>query len=135
MNILKLIPSSGSSLTVDSTLITVDSTTITVDATTNSVSGFTFYITTREVVDECEMIFYNELRETTETVIGTCSEYRGTLKIEFNLVDVIEADSFQLTINDMDGNLLYRGKAFATNQTDLENYSMTKPNQNNIIII
>ena len=135
-NILRLTPSSGSSLTVDSTLITVDSTTITVDATTNTISGFTFYVTMREFVDECEMIFLNELRNTTETVIGTCTEHiRGTVMINFNLVDVVEGDAFQVTINDLDGNLLMRTKAGATSQTDLENFTLTPSNPNNIIII
>jgi hypothetical protein len=134
MKILKL--TSGTTLTVDSTSITVDSTSITVDATTNTFSGFSFVITSREFVAECEMIFYNELKDTTETVTGYGSDFRGLLKLDFTLDEVEENDSFQVTINKfITGELLWRGKAFATSQTDLENFTMTKPGINNIIKI
>jgi len=134
MKILKLI--SGTTLSVDNTFITVDSTSITVDATTNSFSGFSFVITSREFVAECEMVFYNELKDTTQTITGYGSDYRGLLKLDFALDEVEENDSFQVTINKLiTGELLWRGKAFATSQTDLENFSMTKPGSNNIIKI
>jgi hypothetical protein len=134
MKILKL--TSGTTLSVDSTLITVDSTTVTVDSTTNPFSGFSFVITSREFVAECEMIFYNELKDTTQTVTGYGSDFRGLLKLDFALDEVEENDSFQVTVNKpIIGELLWRGKAFATSQTDLENFTMTKPGTNNIIKI
>lgn len=135
MKILNLIPSSGASLTVDSTLITVDSTTITVDNASNVVTEFSFVISARDTVTECDMIFFNELTETTQTISGACSDYRGFLSIDFTLENVEENNSYQVTINDLSGNLLWRGKAFATSQSDLENFSMTKPGPNNIITI
>lgn len=133
MVILKLI--SGTTLSVDSTQITVDSTTLTVDLTTNTFSGFSFIFSAREAVSECEMIFFNELKETTQTVIGQCSEYRGNLLVTFSLDDVEESDSFQVTINDINGKLLCREKAFATSQNDLENYTMNKVGPNNKITL
>jgi hypothetical protein len=134
MKILRL--TSGTTLTVDSTQITVDTTTITVDTTTNQFSGFSFVITSREFVEECEMIFYNELKDTTQTVIGYGSYFRGLLKLDFAIDEVEENDSFQVTINKLiTGELLWRGKAFATSQIDLENFTMTKPGTNNIIKI
>jgi hypothetical protein len=46
------------------------------------------------------------------------------MTIEFDLT-VYEMDSFNLEVKDGD-TVLFRGKAFATDETDLENYKMSK---------
>jgi len=125
------------SLTVDSTLIKVDSTTITVDTTNTSVSGQTFIITMREEVDEVEMIFWNELKQTSRTITGLVTNLNGLSTISFNLTGLEEAESFEVTINKTDGSLLWRGKAFATSKdrAEIQDYKMNTPDNNNIITI
>lgn len=122
-------------ITVDSTLITVDSSTITVDMTSASVSGQSFVLTMRELVDEVEMVFWNELKQTSRTITGSVTNLNGLSTVSFNLTGLEEADSFELTVNKMDGSLLWRGKAFATAKMDLQDYKMNVPNNNNIITI
>ena len=48
----------------------------------------------------------------------------GYMTVEFELT-VKEAESFNLEIKDST-NVLFRGKAFATDETDLENYKLSK---------
>jgi hypothetical protein len=51
----------------------------------------------------------------------TCSETNGYLRFEF-VYDFREEATYDFYLNDADGNLLYRGQFFATNNTDLQNY-------------
>ena len=37
---------------------------------------------------------------------------------------VLEQESFEYAVYNLDSDLLFRGKAFATNQTDLQNYKI-----------
>jgi hypothetical protein len=48
----------------------------------------------------------------------------GYLTMYFELT-VKEAESFDLELKDDEGNLVFRGKAFATNTIDLENYKLS----------
>jgi hypothetical protein len=43
----------------------------------------------------------------------------------FSVPIMTEGQSFEVTINEND-NLIYRGKAYATAQTDLENFELNK---------
>lgn len=47
------------------------------------------------------------------------------LIIDFSGFQTIEGQSFEVEVLE-DGNLTYRGKAYVTAQTDLENYEMNK---------
>jgi hypothetical protein len=125
-------------LTVDSTVYTVDSTSITADQTvivTGSSSNlYSIFITPREMVDVVSMEFFNELKETTNVFTAATTNVNGLMQIDFNL-NVVEGDSFQLTINDTEDNVLWKGKAYATDQTDLQNFQFIEKNNNNIIKI
>jgi len=46
-----------------------------------------------------------------------------------------EGASFETKVLDTDDKLLWRGKIYATSQTDLENYTLNPRNNNNIIRI
>lgn len=122
-------------LTVDSTLYTVDSTSITVDQTVivtgSSSNMYSILVAPREMVTTVSMEFFNELKETTNIFSASTTNVNGLMQIDFNL-EVVEGDSFQLTIKDTDGNVLWKGKAYATEQTDLQNFQFIQKN-NNII--
>lgn len=124
-------------LTVDLTGYTVDSTSITVDQTVivtgSSSNMYTILVTPREMVDTVSMEFFNELKETTNIFTASTTNVNGLMEIEFNL-NVVEGDSFQLTIKDTNDNVLWKGKAYATEQTDLQNFQFIEKN-NNIIKI
>jgi hypothetical protein len=49
----------------------------------------------------------------------------NVLILDFDEPILIEGQSFEITINE-DDVLIYRGKAFATAQTDLENFQLNK---------
>jgi hypothetical protein len=125
-------------LTVDSTVYTVDSTSITADQTvivTGSSSNlYSILITPREMVGVVSMEFFNELKETTNIFTASTINVNGLMQIDFNL-NVVEGDSFQLTIKDTEDNKLWTGKAYATDQTDLQNFQFIEKNNNNIIKI
>ena len=133
--ILQITQGGTTPLTVDSTLYTVDSTSITVDQTVivtgSSSNMYSILVAPREMVATVSMEFFNELKETTNIFSASTTNVNGLMQIDFNL-EVVEGDSFQLTIKDTNGNVLWKGKAYATEQTDLQNFQFIQKN-NNII--
>jgi predicted DNA-binding antitoxin AbrB/MazE fold protein len=78
--------------------------------------------------NEGELTFYlrDELRDTTtEIEILEVIYQNNILKLVFEEPILKEGQSFEITINE-DDNLIYRGKAFSTAQTDLENFELNK---------
>ena len=75
-----------------------------------------------------ELTFFlrDELRDTTTEIeiLGTYYQ-NNVLILNFEEPIFKEGQSFEITINEND-NLIYRGKAFATAQTDLENFVLNK---------
>lgn len=67
----------------------------------------------------------NELRntETEIEITGVISNniFTGVFNYNFN-----EGGSYEIEVTDILENLLYRGKAFATNETNLQNYKLIK---------
>lgn len=74
--------------------------------------------------DEVTLILINELTQDINTFNLIPSYNNGYMVLEFDLT-VYEMDSFNLEVKDGD-TVLFRGKAFATDETDLENYKMSK---------
>jgi hypothetical protein len=75
-----------------------------------------------------ELTFYlrDELRDTTIEIEILATFYQNNMLIlDFEEPILKEGQSFEITINEND-NLIYRGKAFATAQTDLENFELNK---------
>ncbi len=121
-------------LTVDSTLITVDSTLYTADQTiTNSTNTHSLTIIPRFYSDFVDMKFWNELTEveTTLTNIAT-TELEGYLTVSF-VLEVSNSQNYEVTINDTTGKLMWRGKVYVTDQTDIQNFTMYPKDSNNII--
>jgi hypothetical protein len=135
--ILKINEIPTSSLTVDSTQYTVDNTSITADRITivtgASSSDYSILIAPREYAVDVVMEFYHELKETLTTISATTESVNGYMKVNFSIL-VVEGDSFELTIKNTNGKILWKGKAYATEQTDLQNYQFTPKNNNNDII-
>jgi len=78
--------------------------------------------------NEGELTFYlrDELRDTTTEIEILETIYQNNiLKLVFEEPILKEGQSFEITINE-DDNLIYRGKAFSTAQTDLENFELNK---------
>jgi len=68
----------------------------------------------------------DELKDITHTVDVSAIYYQNNiLTLIFNDPILKEGQSFEVTINEND-NLIYRGKAYATAQTDLENFELNK---------
>lgn len=67
----------------------------------------------------------NELRntETEIEIIGVVSNnvFTGIFSYNFN-----EGGTYEIEVTDYLDNLLFRGKAFATNENDLQNYKLIK---------
>ena len=71
------------------------------------------------------IVIKNESKNTTETIDDISTTYsNGYLTFEITKT-VLEQESFEYSVyNFSDSELLFRGKAFATNQTDLQNYKI-----------
>jgi len=68
----------------------------------------------------------NEGNDLTQEIEVTGVYYQNNVLILiFNEPILKEGQSFEVTINE-DDNLIYRGKAYATSQTDLENFELNK---------
>lgn len=68
----------------------------------------------------------NELKDTIETFEIPALEVGNYMILEFEK-QFVEGESSEIEIFDLISNdLLYRGKSYATTQTDLENYKLTK---------
>lgn len=75
-----------------------------------------------------ELTFFlrDELRDIIFEIEMLGSFYQNNVLIlDFDEPILIEGQSFEITINENDV-LIYRGKAFATAQTDLENFQLNK---------
>jgi hypothetical protein len=75
-----------------------------------------------------ELTFFlrDELRDITYNIEILSSFYQNNVLIlNFDEPTLKEGQSFEITINENDI-LIYRGKAFATAQTDLENFELNK---------
>lgn len=78
--------------------------------------------------NEGELTFFlrDELRDIIFNVEILGSFYQNNVLIlNFEEPILKEGQSFEITINE-DDNLIYRGKAFSTAQTDLENFELNK---------
>ena len=70
------------------------------------------------------MTMRNELKGTVYNIsITDFGYYNGILTINFATPQLREGDSFEIELKEND-NLIYRGKGYATAQTDLENYKL-----------
>jgi len=73
---------------------------------------------------EISIVIKNESKNTTETIEDIETTFlNGYLTFEITKT-VLEQESFEYAVYDLDSELLFRGKAFATNQTDLQNYKI-----------
>ena len=70
------------------------------------------------------IVIKNEGKNTTETIEDISTIFlNGYLTFEITKT-VLEQESFEYSVYNLDSELLFRGKAFATNQTDLQNYKI-----------
>ena len=123
--------------TADNTDITADNLDITVDSTTLEVQNDTYsiYITPREYVETVDFELVNELTEERTLLEDLEVETINQLmKITFTKEGIKDNETFKAYVYNL-GNLLWRGKVFATTQTDLQNFKMNVPNGNNKIIM
>lgn len=68
----------------------------------------------------------NEGNDLTQEIDVTGVYYQNNvLVLTFDVPILKEGQSFEVTINEND-NLIYRGKAYSTAQTDLENFELNK---------
>jgi hypothetical protein len=79
---------------------------------------------------QCEVVILklrNELKDTIETFEIPALEFGNYMVLEFEKI-FVEGESSDIEIFDAihEDQLLYRGKSYATTQTDLENFKLTK---------
>jgi hypothetical protein len=75
---------------------------------------------------EITFLMRDELRDITYNIVPLTINYVNNILIfQFGEPELKEGQSFEITINE-DDVLIYRGKAFATAQTDLENFELNK---------
>jgi hypothetical protein len=76
----------------------------------------TLKIIPRNYVTTATMVLRNELRQTETSHALTCTNTNGYLTAEFTQI-MAEGQNFEFEVYDTNNNLLYRGKAYATNTT------------------
>ena len=122
-------------LTVDSTLYTVDSTLITADQTVTfqpNSNNHILRIIPRFYETNIKLSLWNELTSTQTGLTATAGITGGYLEIPFTYF-LSEGDSIETEVTDTDDKLMWRGKLYATSQTDLENFTLNPKTNNNII--
>jgi uncharacterized membrane protein len=121
-------------LTVDTIDISCDSILYSADATIiKEEEGLSVKFIPRYFVDICFLILRNELSNITVKKTLPMINNNGIAILIFD-ADIKDATSFEMTVNDLSGNLLFRGKAFATTQEDTQQYTMNKRINNKILI-
>lgn len=124
-------------LRADNTSITADNTDITADSTILVDDNFTYsiYITPREYFDLVDFQLINELDKSVtlfeDLEVETVNQL---MKITFTKEDIKNNTTYRAYVF-KSGDLLWRGKVFATNQTDLQKFKMNLPDNNNKIIM
>jgi hypothetical protein len=137
LKVIQLSDTPAGPLTVDSTLITVDSTIITADQTvyyTINTTEHVLSIIPRFYETEVKLILWNEIKEVQTNLTITATITNGYLEIPFTLY-LEEGDSLEVKVTNMADKLMWRGKIYATSQTDLENFTLNPKTTNNIIKI
>ena len=124
-----------SPLTADNTEITADDDSIRVDATYTALPANTYMIivTPRELVTSIKLKLINELTKVSVTLPLTVTNTNGKMYITFELDGVKEADTFKAVVTKTDDSLLWRGKVYATKQTNIQDFKINTPDSNNII--
>lgn len=84
----------------------------------------TITIIPRYEVSDATLTLLNEETQVLNTFAVEPTFSFGYLTMTFELT-VQESESFNLEIKDKSNNVVFRGKAFATDTTDLENYKLT----------
>jgi hypothetical protein len=70
------------------------------------------------------LVLRNEFANATHTIdINEYGYYNGIITINFSTPELNEGDSFEIELFEGE-RLLYRGKGYATEQTDLQNYKL-----------
>lgn len=122
-------------LTVDNNIISVDSIEISVDATTLEQQEHTIKIAYRKYASNINLVLWDELNEVETILPIIVGSEPGLMVITFSHL-FKDGDSYEVKVLDqLDNTLVWRGKIFATVQTDLENYKLHKVVNNNIIKI
>ena len=122
-------------LTVDNNVISVDSIEISVDATTLEQQEHTIKVSYRYYLPEIKLVLWDELNEVKTVLPITVVAEPGLMVITFSHL-FKDGDSYEVKVlNPTNDDLVWRGKIFATVQTDLENYKLHKVVNNNIIKI
>ena len=85
----------------------------------------TITIIPRYSVQDATLTLLNEETQVLNTFAVEPTFSFGYLTMSFELT-VKESESFNLELRDDDNNVVFRGKAFATDETDLENYKISK---------
>ena len=135
-----IILSSGSEevpLRADNTNITADNTDITADSTflNEQTDTYSIYITPREYTETVDFELVNELtKERTFLEDLEVETINQLMRITFTKEGIKDNESFRAYVYSL-GDLLWRGKVFATTQTDLQNFKMNVPDGNNKIIM
>jgi hypothetical protein len=75
-------------------------------------------------VETVTLTLLNEETQVLNTFTVSTTYANGYMGLEFDF-DCLEAQSFNLEVKDVN-TVLFRGKAFATDETDLENYKLSK---------
>lgn len=84
-----------------------------------------FTIMPRAIVEYVNLDLHNKIKdeELTYQIYVTSQEVRMMIPITH---DFKEGENYSMEVTDEDGNLLWRGKGFVTEQTDLENYNVNE---------
>ncbi len=114
------------SITCDSTIITVDSTVITVDMTMNG--SYEFRVPYRFFSENIKFFIYDEFNKIESELECITTDDGGYMKFFFDF-NFLNNKTYESRITDVDDKLIWRGKIFATDQTDLQNYKVNKNNR------
>lgn len=119
-------------LTADNAVIKADTTLFSAD-TTQVTATYELRVAPRFFTTNVVFTLWNEIREERITFNLSATQDKGYMVISYNHT-FLEGESYEASINDTSGKLIWRGKLYSTSQTDIENFTLNLPDNNNNII-
>jgi predicted ATP-grasp superfamily ATP-dependent carboligase len=98
-----------------------------------TIKQFSVKFIPRKYKKQCVLKLRNELTNETQERLVNMINKSGIVKVDFH-GDIQDYGSYEMLVTDLKSNELFRGKAFATLQNNLQEYSMNTKINNKIII-
>ena len=97
------------------------------------VGAFAVRFLPRKFVTQCILNLRNEITNETQEYLVDMENKGGLAELTFN-ASIEDATTYEMLVTDLEENELFRGRAFATIQNNLQEYTMNTKINNKIVL-